>query len=136
MPGVLDVVRIPSGIAILAGAASNSSAVPPGTGQRTTAATSMSGSRTSIPKTPVPSIFSRASSRGTGFPMTLKSPVRSGGLRGGSDRAASSASSPYVARFPVAAWVTAPADATQSATGTPQRRDAAPRSISRAVAPA
>ncbi len=75
------------------GPASKAFKAPPGTGQRTTAATSISGSRTSIPKTPVPSIFGRASTRRSGLPMTLKPLVRMGGLRGTSDRAASSASS-------------------------------------------
>ncbi len=47
-----------------------------------------------MPKTPVPSTFGSASTRWSGFPMTWKFPLLSGGLRGTSERAASPASSP------------------------------------------
>jgi hypothetical protein len=91
-----DGIRMTSTIPGIAftGGASNDFTVPPGTGQRTMAATSIPGSRTSIPNTPLPSTLGRGSTRGSGLPMIRNPSLRIRGRRGTPDRAASSASSP------------------------------------------
>jgi len=72
--------------------------VPPNTGQARGQAWSIPGRRTSTPNSAVPLTLASRSVRGTEVPMSVRcSGALSGGSFGGLRRAASAASSPYVA---------------------------------------
>ena len=55
----------------MAFAASKRATFPPSTGGRATAAWSMPGMRTSMPKVAAPRVLAGVSSRGTGLPMSV-----------------------------------------------------------------
>jgi len=117
--------------------ASNDRTVAPNRGGRAITAVSMSGRWTSQVYTAAPVVLGRESTRGALRPISLKS---RGSLRatlaGGVCRAAAGASSPKVARRPLAACVSTPRSTVIPPAGTCHACAAAATSMARAVAPA
>jgi hypothetical protein len=119
-----------------AGSLSNVLTWPPNTGLCFTAAYSIPGTRTSMPKTAVPLSFAGISTRGSGRPRSVQSFCAfRAGFSGGDSRAAASASSPNVRARALGRCRTLPFSVWHSRRSTPQRFDAAASSISRAEAP-
>ncbi len=100
-------------------------------------AVSRPGSERSAVKTADPSTLPFESTRGGCVPISLKSFGSFSRTSPGTGSAeAASASSPNVARRPLAAWETTPFSTASAVSGTPHLRAAAETSMARATAPA
>jgi len=115
---------------------STAAILPPKVGGMRTAARSIPGRATSVPKTALPSTLAGASTRGRERPRRRQS-LRglSGGSAGGVRFAAVAASSPKERLLPVGRWTTRPPSTASRFGQHAQRSPAAPSSISRAAAP-